>query len=234
MTSIRDRLYRGGLVLGLSFIVAHIYYQDWRFAVGLAPLVYGLCGNVFFSKRINRKLTLAFKLLLNGMYTELLVGQSLRNALVASRTNLLVDQKQFLGWVDELIHDIRYQKSELEAWKTFSNQLDLVICYQFIDVLEVTYRHGGRVHEILRDTIGQLSDQMDLDLEVDLILSAKKYEFYLMMTLPLLMTWVLSLSQPIYTGVLFGTLWGRVVMTGALGLQALAFFLGRQIIGRGM
>lgn len=172
---------------------------------------------------------LAFKALLNGIYTELLIGKSFRNALVEARRHLVFEDPRFLQEVDLLIKDIHFQNQEMMAWQRFASAMTLQACDQFVDVLQVTYDYGGQVTQVLKHTIKGLTDQMDLEMEIDIIVFSKRFEFLLMICIPVFMLLVMSYGQYDYMAVLYQTLLGRVVMTLALITQGLAYVIGRHM-----
>lgn len=230
MNGIKTKLIKFSFMALMSSFLGWVYFRSLMsiFFITLAMTIL----NCFMPKpkpKRNKDL-LAFKMLLDGIYTELLIGKSFRNALLESRRHLTFEPQAFIEAVDHLIKDIQLQNQEVMAWECFSNTLDLIPCRQFVEVLKVTYDYGGQVTKVLKHTIKGLTDQMDLELEIDIILSSKKYEFYLMICIPIVLLLLLSYSQYAYMAVLYQTTFGRLIMFFGLVLQVLAYFIGQKII----
>lgn len=46
-------------------------------------------------------------------------------------------------------------------------------CDQFVDVLKATYGYGGQVTQVLKHTIKSITDEIDLELEIAIIIASK-------------------------------------------------------------
>ena len=84
--------------------------------------------------------------------------------------------------------------------------------------------------QVLKHTIKSITDEIDLELEIDIIIASKKYEFYGMIGIPFLLMGLLSYSQYAYMRVLYETLLGRIVMTIGLSLMLISYLLGKKIV----
>ena len=74
-----------------------------------------------FPKNLKSRVSsITFKMFLNSIYTELLIGKSFRNSLYDAKENLAFEDKNFINKVDVLIKDIHFQRDEIKAWTTFS------------------------------------------------------------------------------------------------------------------
>jgi len=120
--------------------------------------------------------------------------------------------------------------SDVTAWQQFSSTMDNKYITEFVDVLEVTYAYSGNIVEIIKNTIHTISDAIDLTLELQVMITAKRLEFYMMMLLPVLLLGLLSYSQYGYMSVLYQSILGRIVMTSVLIGMIVSFFIGKEII----
>lgn len=173
---------------------------------------------------------LEFRDLLNCIHSELLVGMSFRNAIDVS-VELQVYQSTKLKKAILLLNkSTKFGMSDIKAWQVFSNSMNIRYISEFVRVLEVTYNYSGNVTEIIQKSIHSISDAIDLTLELGIMITAKKFEFYMMMLLPVIMLGLLSYSQYDYMSVLYQSTFGRIVMSGILISMCIAYIIGKEII----
>lgn len=214
----------------LSIVIGWVYYRSMTGMVSVFMIILMLHRWIIPPNSKSKFSSITFKMFLNGIYTELLIGKSFRNSLYDAKANLAFEDKEFIEKVDLLIKDIHFQRDEIKAWTRFSESLDIYACYQFVDVLKATYGYGGQVTQVLKHTIKSITDEIDLDLEIDIIIASKKYEFYGMIGIPFLLMGLLSYSQYAYMRVLYETFLGRIVMTLGLSLMFISYLLGKKIV----
>ncbi len=217
-----------------SFIVIYIFYRSLIMA--------GLCGCIaifvslikhYKGKGIKREdELLSFKELLNGIYSALLSGKSLRNSLEQGISEIenLNPEDEMIPLLERLLFNIQTGESEVMAWRSFSQAIDLDACYEFVEVLEQAYKSSGQITKVINRSCQILSDKIDLQLEIEVLISEKKLEFRIMMIAPLVLLALLSSSSQAYMTVLYTTMMGRIVMSFVLLSLLLAYGLGRKII----
>jgi Flp pilus assembly protein TadB len=173
---------------------------------------------------------LEFRELLNNIHSELLVGMSFRNAIDMSISMQEYQSNQLNEAVQLLNKSMKFGLSEIKAWQEFSKTMNIRYISEFVRVLEITYNYSGNITEIIQNTIHSISDAIDLTLELSVMIAAKRFEFYMMMVLPVIMLGLLSYSQYDYMSVLYQSTFGRIVMSGVLLSMGIAYIIGKEII----
>ncbi len=79
-------------------------------------------------------------------------------------------------------------------------------------------------------TISAIRDKNEVDKELDVIITQKRYELVMMMAFVPLMILYLRVVSSGFTETMYGTLTGRVVMILCLLLYGLSAYIGNQII----
>lgn len=217
----------------ISSIIGYVFYKSVLISIifSFVGLSFALFNKKSRIKREKQKLLESFKELLNSIYSVLLSGKSFRNSLEQS----IIEAKNMnandplIVYLYKLQIDIQIGTSEVRAWRKFSEEIDIEACYEFVDVLEETYAVGGQITKVIHRTCQILSDKIDLLLELDLMLSAKKFEFRIMMGAPIVLLAILSSSSGGYMEVLYMTFYGRLVMTGVLFAMVVAYIIGKYI-----
>lgn len=215
-------------IITTGMVIGYILYRHM-----IISTVIGLfCSLVlyrFSSKENDRQLKHEFRVFLNSLYTELLVGQSMRNALIRTSQMTPLNNQMLSKGIQGLVAEIELGQSESRAWSHFAEVVPLESTRQFAEILALTYDLGGNIIPIVNESIKIMTDTLEVDLAIEVILSSKKFEFHLMMALPLLLLAALSASDYGYMSVLYETLGGRVVMTILLILMLLAYVIGNKI-----
>ncbi len=223
------------LLGALSFsIISYVFYRSIYimllfFLIGIS---YGYLNIGNREEKRKKQLLVSFNDLLSFMYSSLLSGNSFRNSLDQGINEIenINNEDELILYLDKLILNINTGINEVEAWRIFSHEIDLEECYEFVDVLEQTYNSGGQITKVINRTCQILSDKIDLLLEVDLLLSSKKFEFKIMMIAPVILLGLISFSSSGYMEILYTSIVGRIAMSIVLILMIIAYLIGKQII----
>lgn len=218
----------------LSGVISYVFYKSVIVSVisGLFGMSFTYFNKKAREKAVKQKKMESFKELLNSMYSILLSGKSFRNSLELSIDELrdMNESDLLLEDLNQLKLDIHLGTSEIVAWVDFSEKVDIESCYEFVDVLEETYAVGGQITKVINRTCQILSDKIDLYLDLELIISSKKFEFRIMMISPIILLAILSKSNESYMEILYTTIYGRLVMTGVLVAMIFSYIIGKFII----
>lgn len=100
----------------------------------------------------------------------------------------------------------------------------------FSEVFAVAKRLGGNLKEIIRRTSELTSQRMEVDREIQTILSAKKYEQKVMMLIPFLLFGYIQLTARGFFDILYHNGAGILVMTFCLMLYLAACVMARRLL----
>ncbi len=211
-----------GLVLGL------IFYKHWVAMVVLSLLGCYIAG---YHREVKDKLLqMEFKEFLNSIYGELMVSQSFRNAISETLKIQEFKHLELENSVVVLNRHLQSGVSEVAAWMTFSDSLDEPFIDHFVETLEAVYNYSGHITYVIRQSIIEISDAIDLCLEIEVLIAAKRFEFLTMMLSPIVLMGCLMLTQYDYVRILYETIFGRIIMTSILIVNGMAFIIGKRII----
>ena len=102
----------------------------------------------------------------------------------------------------------------------------------FANVFEISYRRGGSIKDVIRNTYEILSDKMQISEEIETMITGSKSELNLMLVLPLAMILLIKSSSPEFSAN-FVTPAGLASTTIALVFTAAAYLVGRKILDFG-
>ncbi|MCH4887767.1 hypothetical protein EZV73_09290 [Acidaminobacter sp. JC074] len=211
-----------GLVLG------YVFYRHYIAMIFLSVLGFSL--SAYKKNDKGKVLQIEFKELLNGIYGELMVGQSFRNAVHETSKLHDFNHKKLKEAYATLNRHLQSGVSDVEAWVTFSETLDEAYIDRFVQTLEAVYLYSGHITYVIKQTIIEISDAIDLTLEIEVMIAAKRFEFMAMMCAPIALLGIMMLTQYDYVSILYETLVGRLMMTLILLGNLAAYIIGKRII----
>lgn len=201
------------IVMGCTFCFAAIWlmYRNSIMAVAAAPL--GLLYPRYYAKALSRKrrdkLRRQFKEALQALSSLLSAGRSVENAFMSLENDLilLIGDSQ-----SDLIRELRIitnrlnNGEQLEAGlQDFARRSDLEEVRGFAEVITICKRAGGDLVEVVRRTSQLISEKLEVELEVSVLISQKRFESRIMMGMPFAFVGVLGFMaadymQPLHEG----------------------------------
>ena len=181
-------------------------------------------------KRIFRQ---QFQEAIQSISASLNVGYSLENAMREAKKDLdvlydadTIIQKEFNYMLRQIYIQIPIEQV-LEEW---AGRMELEEVRSFVNVFSMAKRSGGDMIGIIRNSVTQIRDKMDVQMEIETILAARKYEFKVMSVIPLGIIAYMKWSFPEFMGLLYGDVLGIGVMSICLAIYIGAYFLGERIV----
>ncbi|WP_165921045.1 type II secretion system F family protein [Paenibacillus albiflavus] len=233
--SIRERLIViliGGFVTGL---VGFIFYKNLFLALlfGLTGLLFPRIWRSSVIKRRKDKLLIQFRQALYCLSSSLTAGKSIENAfrdalvdlklLFIEPSNLIV--QEFTIIVQRLDNGEQIERAVTD----FSSRANIDDLTNFTDVLVTCKRTGGNLIEVMRRTTSILTEKIEIQTDIAVMLAQKKFESRIMTLAPICIVAILSFTsadymQPLFQGV------GRIIMTISLVVLGLCFWLTQRMM----
>jgi tight adherence protein B len=194
-----------------SYTAIWLMYRHSLIALAAAPigLLYprqhakALCG------RRRDKLRLQFKEALLALSSLLSAGRSVENAVMSLENDLVLligDSRSDLMLELRVITNRMSNGETLEAGlRDFAMRSDLEEVRNFSDVITICKRAGGDLVEVVRRTSQLIGEKLEIELEVSVLLSQKKFESRIMMGMPFVFVGILGFMaadymQPLHEG----------------------------------
>lgn len=224
------------IMAGVSiFTVGFIFYRSWLISLMLCPiaLIYPKIKTSDIIKKRKAQLNIQFKDMLYSLSSSLSAGKSIEMAIKEVTRDLTIiypdpnaDINKELRWI---ISGIEMNQSiEILLWD-FAKRSNIEDIYSFSDVFRLCNRSGGNLIEIIRNTSNIINDKIEIRQEIDTILAERKFEQRVLNILPILIILLLSSSAGDYIKPIFTTMPGRVVMSIALILFTISFYISARI-----
>lgn len=233
--STKERLLYILAAAAVIFAVGYIFYQNVIVCAILTPLA--LLYPKIRTKQIianrKKKLTLQFKDMLYSMSTAVGAGQSVETALVT----VLKDMEHQYGEGDAfIIQELRLMISRInmnynieEVFGDFARRSTIEDIATFASIFEISKRTGGNMVQIIRQTVDVITEKIELQTEMDTIISGKKMEQKVLTIIPIVLVYALSTADASFMQPIFTTVGGRIIATIALALIVAGYFWSKKI-----
>ena len=184
-------------------------------------------------KRKNQ-LALQFKDMLYSLSSALSVGKSVETGIRDSLQDLQViypdPQTDILVELGLILRGLGMNNTIEEMFGQFAERAHLEDIDNFVDIFVTCKRTGGDLIEVMRSTSNTIGDKIEVKQEIETMISGKKYEFNVLMVLPVIMVLFLTVTSGDYMAPVFQTIVGRITMTVAIAIFALAYVVGSKIM----
>lgn len=216
-------------------IIGFLFYDSWRALVVCIPLgIYRLRSWEKEREEAKKRLfRVQFQEALQSISSSLNVGYSLENAMKEAKKDLdvlyekeTIIQKEFSYMLRQLYLQLPMEQI-LEEW---ADRMNMEEVRSFVSVFAMAKRSGGNMMAIIRNSISQIRDKMEVEQEIETILAARKYEFKVMSVIPFGIIAYMRFSFPEFMGILYGNLFGAGVMSICLAIYIGAYALGESIV----
>ncbi len=221
--------------MAVVVFLAYFFYQSFWAVLPLLPV-----GAVFFCRLRRRKgerkreeLTEQFRECILAVSTLLGAGYSVENAFMECEQDMELMYGRDALICEELKvvrRGLNINVSLEELLTDFGERSGCEEVVQFAEVFSIAKRSGGNLAEIIKASAELISRKAELKKEVDTLLSGKKMELTIMKLMPFVILVYIGSANPGYFDILYGNLYGVLIMTGCLGAYIGAYLLGDFVI----
>lgn len=234
---ISKREYAGAIFSGVILIsvVSYLFYGTFYCAILLSPYLirYMKSWKRQMIQKKRQAFCQQFKEAIQSLQAALNVGYSVENAMREAYLELRLLYKK-----DEpILREFRYMTRQLEMnltvetiLKEFAARVEEEEVQLFVAVFSMAKRSGGDMIGIIRNAVYQIGEKIDVKREIETMIAAKRLEFRIMSGVPFAMICYMKLSFPEFMNVLYGNVFGVVVMTLCLAVYVAAFEFGKRIV----
>lgn len=217
-------------------VTGYLLYDTWIGGICLSPacfLLYRMYGE-WKARRAKRQTLLEFKELLYALSANLKTGYSVENAWLGARKDMCLLYPQGSRIIKEL--DIIAAQLHLnvpieKAVAAFAERSQLEEIQSFAEVLYTAKRSGGNLVHMMDKTATVIAEKIEVEQEIQTILSGKRMEQRIMCGMPFLMLLYLKITNPEYLAAMYHNWFGIIVMSLCLIGTGIAAYWGSRIVG---
>lgn len=203
-------------------------------------VVFGLiAGKAFLPIRVEqiinkrrRQLSQQFRDMLDGLTTSLGAGNNIIDSFYSVKEDMKLQYEEgsfILQELDVIIAGIQNSVSVEEMLEDFGNRSGIPDIKSFGEVFNVSYRKGGNIQDVIRNTHAILNDKMEIREDIETVVTSNKMEQNLMLVMPvILIAMIKGMSSDFAAN--FATATGVLSTTVAIGMFAAAYYIGKRIL----
>jgi tight adherence protein B len=210
------------MAMGGLGLIGYIFYQHLAAAalLSLAGLYYPRIRRKELIEKRKALLQLQFKQALASLSSALGAGKSVETAFQEALIDLRLlypDPRALIVKELETIHRRIDNGETIEsALKDLSERSKLDDIQQFTEVFTTCKRTGGNLVHVIRRTASIIQEKLDIQQEIAVMMSQKRFESRVLSFAPVLVIAVLSFSSPDYMEPIYQGASGYLIMTAAL------------------
>lgn len=218
------------------FAVSFVFFQSLTlsFLFSLGCFFYPKYKVKDLVRKRKSELNNQFKDALYALSSALGAGRSMEMAFKSALSDLRIiypDEKTYI------IQEFQYICRRIEmndpvekALADFGRRSHIEDIINFADVVMICMKTGGSLVNVVKSTSGAISDKIEIEQEIDMILSGKKYEQKLLNIMPLVFIGLINLGGSGYTDPLYKSATGYLLMALSMGILVAAYFISRRIM----
>lgn len=220
---------------GFTMITAYLFYENLLALILLSPLGI-LCAKRQLSAIRQRKvyeLRTQFKDAMMAVSFSLNVGYSLENsfseALHELRT-LYSSDSMIVKEFSIIVNRIGRNEKLENVLYDFAQKSEIDDIRYFAEVFKYARTSGGDMISIIKNTVRTISEKIETENEIQVVISAKKMEQKIMSVVPFIIIGYLKLTSADFIAKLYNNIAGVLVMSVCLILYIAAVGLSKKIV----
>lgn len=218
------------------FAIAFIFYQNVVISFLMTPLAifYPKIKTKDIIEKRKSELNIQFKDMLYSLSSSMSAGKSIELAFRDVLKDLSIiypdENIDIIKEVSYIVRKIEMNETIEACLEEFAARTHIEDISNFVDVFRTTKRTGGNMIEVIKNTSNIISDKLEIKIEIDTMLSQRKFEQKVLSGIPILLILFLSLTSKDYMEPVFNDIRGRLAMTVSIVLIFTAYFISRKIM----
>lgn len=179
-----------------------------------------------------KKLKLQFRDMLEAFSTSLGAGKNVWDSFQAVYEDLEVQYEEDAFILKELEVILSCMASNVDLEKPltdFGVRSGVEDIASFANVFQISYRKGGDIKDVIRNTHIILSDKMEIAEEIETTVTGAKSEQYMMLVMPILLIGMIKMMSEDFAAN-FATPAGIIATTVGIVMFIIAYVVGRKVL----
>lgn len=179
-----------------------------------------------------KDLNIQFRDMLSSLNTSLGAGKNVPDSFAAVYDDLKVQYGEGTYIINELEVILSGMNNNIDIedmLADFGERSDNDDIRSFAKIFQISYRKGGNVKDIIRNSYNIISDKMEIQNEIETVVAGGKQEQYIMIVMPILLIMIIKMSSPdMAKDFVSGS--GIFSTTAAIAIFAFAYWLGKELM----
>ncbi len=222
------------LLCFIIFIVSLLFFNSIIISIALSMTALSLKPQIqkFNTSKLNKRRENEFMMFVYSLSSMLSVGKSFEHAFRESVIELAKEKNYYI-----ILEDLRHvcmcfdiNMSISESLKQLANMYKIESILNFSNIVELAILQGGSLEDIIDKTVTMIQERDEVEKELDVIITQKRFELIVMLSfVPLMIIYLRTVSGGFYAA-MYGTVKGRIIMTICLGMYILSGYIGKKIV----
>lgn len=220
---------------GIVLFFAYFFYRSIRAVVLLIPV------GIFFLKRKRKELGKKQQDILKIQFKEavLCISAGMRAGYSAENAfrEAYKDMVRMFGRQSLICRELAYILGGMsnnipieKLLQNFGNRSGVEEIKEFGEIFEISKKNGGNIGQIVTQTVEVISKKLELDREIQTIISAKKLEQKIMNLVPFLILFYVDSTSKGFFDMFYHNLAGNVIMTVGIVIYGMAICMEDKIM----
>lgn len=233
--TLAERLKYTFFAMGVIYIMGLLFYNHHVIALMLSflGLFYPKLKKPDLVKKRKQALKAQFKEMIYALSSSLGAGKSIESAFKAVLKDLRIlypnPQTSIIIELEYIVRKIEMNETIEEAIEDFAKRASIDDITNFSNVFTTAKRTGGNIISIIAYTSRTISEKMEIQNEIEVLVASKQFEQKILSLLVPLIIVYLQISSPGYLNVMYTSLQGRVLMTISLIIFMISYKVGQKI-----
>lgn len=179
-----------------------------------------------------RTLNSQFRDMLEAFNTSLGAGKNVVDSFLSVNEDLKIQYEEdafILKELDVIIAGMNNNVDIEDLLFDFGERSGIDDIKSFANVFKICYRKGGNIKETIRSTHDILSDKMEINEDIETVVTSNKTEQNVMVIMPIVLIGIIKVMSPEFAEN-FTTFTGIISTTIALGLFVVSYIVGRAVL----
>lgn len=233
--SLKEKIKYGWIGLGISSGIAILFYKSLLAAFICSPFVlwFWKYQEKELVKRRKWEFQQQFLQGIRALSAALNAGYSIENAFAEARKDLRLMYRedafvvQEFSWIEQ---QLSLNRNVEEVLDEMAQRTAIEDVENFAEIFQTAKRTGGNLMKVIHQTEKNIGDRLEVQREMETLLSQKKLEANIMSIVPLGIIVYMWVSSPGFLDVLYHNVFGVVFMSGVLGAYIAAYLLMKRIV----
>ncbi len=211
----------------------------WILNAAISVVVGFVAGKLFLPVRTEQiihkrrqQLSNQFRDMLDGLTTSLGAGNNVADSFRAVKEDLQMQYEEgayILREFDVILAGMQNGVPIEDMLYDFGARSGIDDIKSFAEVFKVSYRKGGNMKDIIRNTHAILNDKMEIREDIETVVTSNKTEQNMMIVMPIVLIAMIKGMSPEFAAN-FATVTGVISTTIAIGCFVAAYYIGKMIL----
>ncbi len=221
--------------IGIAILFGRLFYDSWAAVIFVSPvmLIWVVLQRKRRVERDIRIIGIQFRDAMLSVLTAMKAGYSVENAFFEAGTDmeLMYGKKSLIcKHLNKIYKGIHNNIPIEKLLFNFGAECGNTDVQDFAEVFAVSKRNGGNMTGMLERTIGIISSKVEVEKEIEVLISARRMEARIMNAVPFFIIMYVGLTSRDFFTPLYHNLFGIIAMSVCMTIYIIAYLMSERIV----